>query len=101
MTVWVKIEDQAGHPVSGVTVRIFHGGQVIGEGVSQGVFQYTRPAGMGFSYQANVKIEIQHPPSGAFHIVLVEGGREVTPRIVFYRGAESPGAEYYTVFKRK
>lgn len=101
MTVWVKVADKADNPIPGVTVRIFHGGQVIGEGVSTGVYQYSRPAGMGFSYPANVKIEIPNPPSGEFHIVLVEGGREVIPRIVFYRGSESPGAEYYVVFIRK
>ncbi len=103
MTVWVKVADSTGEvPIGGVQARLYFGGQVVAESTAMGAFGYTRPGPEhGFFFPYNVKLEVFNPPSGEFQLVIVEGGREVSPRIPFIRGSEAPGAEIYFEFRRK
>lgn len=103
MTVWVLVAERDGKtPVAGVQVRLYFGGNVLAEGTSSGAVGYTRPGPeYGFYFPYNVKLEIPNPPSGAFELVVLQGGREVSPRVPFNRGGESPGAEFYFRFERR
>ncbi len=102
LTVWVKVADSAGQPVVGTNVRVYYGGQVMAETTTMPQFGYTRPSpAFGFYHPYNAKLEVFSPPAGKYELAILEGGREVIPRVVFYRAGDTPGAEFYLAFQRR
>lgn len=102
LTVWVKVADRADRPIAGTLVRVYHQGALMAETRTTRAFGYTRPnPDFGFYHPYNAKLEIFHPPAGKFELALIEGGREAVPRVIFYRGGDTPGAEFYLAFRRR
>ncbi len=100
LTIWVKVYNLAGAPVSGWRVQLRRGGQVVFTSApSRDVFEFSAPPDRGNRKPYNIKVEILNPGAGDWELYVIDGGGQIqSPLVRFSTSSGDPNREKFVAF---